>query len=251
VSRVALQLYTVREECAADLPDALATVASLGFDGVELYDLCGRSADAVRGLLDRNGLVACSRHVGLPLIEGESERLAEEMRALGTDRLVVNWIEPPRTAREADIVCDRLLAVRAQTARLGLRLGFHNHDGELAALEDGRSVLDRLLAAGAAAPFLELDLAWIWYAGLDPLSFLERVGRGAPLVHVKDLRRDGAGPRFVPLGGGEIDFGRLAEVADAARVEWLIVEQDETNGEGFGAVAASLVELRRLVGAPA
>ena len=250
MSRVALQLYTVRDVCAVDFPGALATAAGLGFDGVELYDLCGLPADAVRELLDRNGLVACGRHVGLPLIEDETERLADEMHVLGTDRLVVNWIAPPQTANEADVVCDRLLGARARTAALGMRLGFHNHDGEVAALEDGRSLLDRLLAAGPAAPFLELDLAWIWYAGLDPLSFLERVGDAAPLVHVKDLRKNG-GPIFVPLGGGEIDFRRLADVADTAGVEWLIVEQDETNGQGFDAVATSLAELQRLVGAPA
>ena len=187
---------------------------------------------------------------GCRLIEDETERLADEMRALGTDRLVVNWIEPPQTAHAADVVLDRLLAARARTDELGLRLGFHNHDGELAVLEDGRSLLDRLVAAGPAAPFLELDLAWIWYAGLDPLAYLESVGDAAPLVHVKDLRRNG-GAEFVPLGGGEIDFHRLAEVAETAGVEWLIVEQDETNGRGFEAVAASLVELQRLVGAPA
>ena len=35
MSRLALQLYTVRDECAADFPEALARTALLGFEGVE------------------------------------------------------------------------------------------------------------------------------------------------------------------------------------------------------------------------
>ena len=88
MSRIALQLYTVRDLCAKDLAGSLARTAALGFDGVELHDLYGHTADAVRHLLDENGLVACSRHALLPSIESELEELAEELRILGTDRLV-------------------------------------------------------------------------------------------------------------------------------------------------------------------
>lgn len=246
MSRVALQLYTVREACASDLPGALATTARLGFEGVEIYDLCGHPAEAVRELLDENGLVVCGRHAGLPLVENELESLANELRVLGTDRLVVSWIEPPATAEAAGVIHDRLDAVAERAAAIGLRLGFHNHDGELAVLEDGRSLLARLLDDGGAPLFLELDLGWIWYAGLDPLAVLERAGTRAPLVHVKDMKRDD-GPVYVALGGGDVDYQRLGEVAERVGVEWLIVEQDETYGQGFDAVAASLGELRRLL----
>jgi len=247
VSRIALQLYTVRDLCAEDLAGSLATTAALGFEGVELHHLYGHPAAAVRRLLDENGLVACSRHALLPLIETEIEELAEELRVLGTDRLVVAWIEPPATAADADVVQARILAAAERAAEQGLRLGFHNHDGELAVLEDGSSVLERLLGVEEPGLFLELDLGWVWYAGVDPLALLERAGARAPLVHVKDLRNDG-GPVHVPLGAGEVDYGRLPDAAGSAGVEWLILEQDETHGRGFEAVGDSIAELIRLSG---
>ena len=250
MSRIALQLYTVRDLCAEDLAGSLATTAALGFEGVELHDLYGHPAAAVRRLLDENGLVACSRHASLPLIETQIEGLAEELRVLGTDRLVVGWIEPPITAADADVVQARILAAAERAAEQGLRLGFHNHDGELAVLDDGSSMLGRLLAVDGGKLFLELDLGWVWYAGRDPLALLERAGAQAPLVHVKDLRNDG-GPVHVPLGAGEVDYGPLLAVAGRAGVEWLILEQDETHGRGFEAVAASIAELNRLLGASA
>jgi sugar phosphate isomerase/epimerase len=247
MSQTALQLYTVRDLCEKDLAGSLATTAELGFAGVELHDLYGHSADAVRHLLDENGLVACSRHALLPSIESELEELAEELRVLGTDRLVVAWIEAPATAADADVVQARLLEAAERATALGLRLGFHNHDGELAVLDDGSSVVGRLLDVASGTVFLELDLGWVWYAGADPLVILERAGGRVPLVHVKDLRRDG-GPVHVPLGAGEVDYGGLVVAAAAAGVEWLILEQDETHGRGFEAVGESMAELNRLSG---
>ena len=245
MSQTALQLYTVRDLCDKDLAGSLARTAALGFDGVELHDLYGHSADAVRRLLDENGLVACSRHALLPSIESELEELAEQLRILGTDRLVVAWIEAPATAADADAVQARILEAAERAAALGLRLGFHNHDGELAVLDDGSSVVGRLLAHDSDTLFLELDLGWVWYAGADPFALLERAGDRAPLVHVKDMRRNG-GPAHVPLGAGEVDYGRLKAAAAGAGVEWLILEQDETHGRGFEAVADSIAELTRL-----
>jgi sugar phosphate isomerase/epimerase len=171
--------------------------------------------------------------------------LAAELETLGTDRLVVAWIEPPRTPVEADAAVARLVRAAERASEAGLRLGFHNHDAEVAAQSDGRSVLDLLLAADDG-PFLELDLGWAWYAGVDPITLLDAARGRAPLVHVKDMRRDG-GPVHVPLGGGDVDYDGLADAADRAGVEWLIVEQDESSGDAFAAVSESLAVLRSLV----
>jgi sugar phosphate isomerase/epimerase len=249
VSRIGLQLYTVREAAAADLPGALRRAAELGFEGVELHDLHGHPPYEVRAMLDGNGLVACGRHVGLEAAEDDLGRLAAELSVLGTDRLVVAWIEPPRSPAEADDAVARLVHAAERAAAAGLQLGFHNHDAEVAAQSDGRSVLDLLLAADNG-PFLELDLGWAWYAGADPIALLDAARGRAPLVHVKDLRRDG-GPVHVPLGRGGVDYAGLADAAGRAGVEWLLVEQDETEGDAFAAVAESLVGLRSLVGVAA
>ena len=248
MSRLGLQLYTVRDDCARDFAGALAVTGELGFQGVELYDLHGLEPDAVRALLDRHGLSACGRHARLDLIGSEMTRLAAELEVLGTDRLVVSWIQPPTSVSDAKAMCERLRTLAGQADTLGLRLGFHNHDGELARLEDGRSLLDRLLDGVDEPLFFELDLGWVWYAGADPIDLLERVGDRAPLVHVKDMRRNG-GPTFVPLGDGEVDYSRLGGAAERAGVEWLIVEQDETDGPAFAAVGRSLDALRGILGA--
>jgi sugar phosphate isomerase/epimerase len=249
VSRIGLQLYTVRDAAAADLAGALRAASELCYQGVELHDLHGHAPDEVRAMLDAHGLAVCGRHVGLEAAEDDLGGLVAELVTLGTDRLVVAWIEPPRTPAEADAAVARLVRAAGRAADAGLRLGFHNHDAEVAAQADGRSVLDLLLAADGG-PFLELDLGWAWYAGADPIALVDTAGSRAPLVHVKDMRRDG-GPVHVPLGRGDVDYKGLADAADRAGVEWLIVEQDETDGDAFEAVAESLARLRSLVEVPA
>jgi sugar phosphate isomerase/epimerase len=249
MSRIGLQLYTVRDAAATDLAGTLRRAAELGFEGVELHDLHGHAPDAVRTMLDEQGLAVCGRHVGLEAAEGDLGAISAELAALGTDRLVVAWIEPPRTPAQADAAVVRLVRAAERAADAGLRLGFHNHDAEVAAQADDRSVLDLLLAADGG-PFLELDLGWAWYAGADPIALLDNAGSRAPLVHVTDMRRDG-GPVHVPLGRGDVDYRGLADAADRAGVEWLIVEQDETDGDAFVAVAESHAWLRSLVEVPA
>jgi sugar phosphate isomerase/epimerase len=84
--------------------------------------------------------------------------------------------------------------------------------------------------------WLELDLGWIWWAGADPVEVLERYRGRAPLVHVKDIRARGARD-FTTVGDGGVGYERVLPSAD---VEWLIVEQDEIDGDPFEAVRRSL-----------
>ncbi|MCA1614300.1 MAG: sugar phosphate isomerase/epimerase, partial [Acidobacteria bacterium] len=63
VSRIGLQLYTVREQLAADFEGTLERVAAIGFREVEFAGYHGRSPAQVKSALRRNGLLAPSAHV--------------------------------------------------------------------------------------------------------------------------------------------------------------------------------------------
>src|SRR5258708_25803474 len=69
---IALQLYSVREDAAKDLPGVLAAVAKMGYAGVEFAGYYGHSAGDVRKLLDENGLKCCGSHIGLPNLLGDA-----------------------------------------------------------------------------------------------------------------------------------------------------------------------------------
>lgn len=259
MARLGLMLYTVREDCARAYEPTIREVASMGYEGVEVFDLHGHEPEEVASWLADTGLVACSRHATLDAVESQMSALAAEARVLGWRRLVVAWVDPSQLGPG---LVRRLTAAAGAAATYGLELGFHNHDAEVRPRDNGASFLDDLLAGDEL--FLELDLGWAWYAGIDPLALLERTLGRCPLVHVKDFYRreppasapvsDGAvyervvpADIFASVGDGAVGYERLAPAAVAAGVEWLLVEQDETDGPALEAVERSLAAVQAAV----
>ena len=236
MARLGLMLYTVRDECARDLRTTLDEVAAIGFEGIELFDLHGHSPADVGRMLHDNGLVACGRHAPLEAIESALPELAAEAAELGWTRLIVSWVDP---AWLGQALAATLEDYGGQAAELGLELGFHNHDAEVRS-----GFLDELLAGDKL--FLELDLGWAWYGGVDPLTLLRRAHGRCPLVHIKDFhgRERHA---FAPVGDGAVGYERIAPAAIEAGAEWLLVEQDETDGPSLDAARRSLAALRGML----
>lgn len=244
MSRVALQLWTIRDEAVRDLEGSLRKVGAMGYDGVEMTEV-GHGAAQVREWLDECGLVAAGRHTSLEAIEADLEALADELHTLDSDRLVIAWIDPELLA-DPDPLVERIADAARRAAGAGMRVGFHNHWSEVAPLADGRTFLDRLRELPAAELWLELDLGWVWHGGGDPIAELTATHGRCPLVHVKDYAsREGRDD--VPVGDGVVGYERVIPAALDAGAEWLIVEEDDVGPDPFGAVQRSLEAVRRMV----
>ena len=231
MTAIALQLYSVRRAAAADFEGTLRAIAGDGYEGVEIFDLHGHEPATVAGWLAELGLVAVSRHARLEEIEDGLPGLAAEASLLGWKRLVVSWVDP---AELGTALLARLATAASAVAAHGFELGYHNHDAEV---EQG--FLERL----PPAVFLELDADWAWYAGVDPVKLL---GRG-PLLHVKDFRVRGE-HSFCPVGDGAVGYERIVPAAVLAGVEWLIVEQDESEVSELDDARRSLAAVITMLG---
>jgi sugar phosphate isomerase/epimerase len=231
--QIGLQLYTVRDELERDRDGTLRTIASLGYDGVELFGPV--DAQAMRAALDDLGLAVAGRHISL---DADIEVLAEEARALGCNRVALGWIDQVATTEERDDAVARITALAQRARAAGLDFGFHNHWSEVPALDDGVS----LLALLPAWIWLEIDLGWAWWAGTSPLELLEWARGRTPLVHVKDLRARGT-REFVPVGDGAVGYDGIVDKAADLGIEWLLVEQDELDRELAEALDRSLKAL--------
>jgi sugar phosphate isomerase/epimerase len=246
VTQIGLMLYTVRDECARDLEGVLRSVAEIGYDGVELFDLHGHDAAQVRSWLDGFGLVAAGRHAGLNALDTQLPALAEELRTLGCDRIALSWIDPPESSADARAIVARIADVARQASDHGLRFGFHNHWGELAELDDADTLLDKLRVLPAELLWLELDLGWVWEAGADPVAELERTTGRCPLVHVKDFRARGTRVDC-PVGDGEVGYEHVLPAAIRSGAEWLVVEQDNPDAPALAAAERSFGAVQRIL----
>jgi sugar phosphate isomerase/epimerase len=253
---VGLQLYTLGDEIAGELPDTLRKVADIGFREVEFPQFYGSSGETLRRLLDDNGLSCPSIHV-LPempipglLSLTDIDNVVREANAIGA-RYVTTPIFPfPIAAPEPDEsladmigriargmqvsewarIADMLNHKGALLAREGIHLAYHNHNAEFLPLNGG-TVIEYLLAhTDPQSMSFEVDIGWVATAGCDAAAFIERHGSRIPILHMKDLHETPLNHALfmnpADLGTGRMDLPRVLEAARKAGVRHYIVEQE-------------------------
>ena len=250
---VGLQLFSLREIAQADLQKALRMTAQAGYDCVEWYGCPAVVSDpaGAKAACDAAGLVSYSMHVpGDWLCEDALPKTLETLKILGVRYAILPWSK----ADSAEI-CEetaRLLArAKAYFAPHGIEVGYHNHGHEFKALPDGRLPMDVLVRDSGVLG--EVDTCWALYGGVDPDAYIASLGAQTGPVHFKDINADYAtrDPEKidVPVGGGVIDFEKIARTLKAAgRLDaGLIVEQEAYAGDVEKDIAASCAHIREIL----
>src|SRR5687768_11919391 len=133
---VALQVYSVRKEAAADLPGTLAAIKAAGYDGVEFAGYYERSAAELKRLLDDNELRCAGMHTGLKTVQGdELAGTIDFNRVIGNTNLIVPGMPNERRGGEAVWRDNAKLfnELAEKAAGEGMRIGYHNHGHEFQA----------------------------------------------------------------------------------------------------------------------
>ena len=107
--------------------------------------------------------------------------------------------------------------------KAGITLAYHNHDGEFKTV-DGIVPYDLFLSQLNKEVKMELDLAWVSKAGVDPVDLFKNNPGRFPLWHVKDFDKDYK--TLLPVGSGVIDFKRIFDNAKLAGLVYPFVEHD-------------------------
>ena len=89
VDRIGLQLYSLRQEMAADFEGTLEQLAEIGFTEMEFAGYHGKPAAEVRRILDGFGLTSPASHVQLNAIREDLDREIEIAATLGQEYIVV------------------------------------------------------------------------------------------------------------------------------------------------------------------
>jgi len=236
----ALQLYTVREQLAADRAGVLAQVAALGYGAVEPFNILS-DPDGLRADLDAAGLSACSVHAA-PAGEA-AEDVVRAARTLGADTIIIPYLPPPRFA-DADGVqalARELNELAAGLAGQGLRLGYHNHDFELSSLVGGVPALAVLADQLDDAVLLEVDTYWAAVGGQDVPALLGRLGDRVRYLHVKDGPVVSRDDFMTAVGAGRMPVAEILAASPSAR--WHVVELDRCATDMMTAVGDSLAWL--------
>ncbi len=225
---VAMQLYTLRKECAEDFVGTLEKVADLGYPAVQVSGLHGRkAADIGRAMADL-GLGSAGTHVGLDMLEKDFSAAVDMVKDLGTEWAIVPWLpeERRKTADDWRALARVMTDLGARLREEGLRLAYHNHSFEFQRFE-GRYAYDLFYdAVDPALVHNEIDTYWVKHGGADPVAYLRKFAGHIQVTHLKDMGPGDARP-MVPVGTGILDWPGILKACKAGGTEWLCVEQDE------------------------
>ena len=243
---IGLQLYSVRDDCARDLPGVLAAVARMGYAGVEFAGYYGHTAQELRAMLDDNGLVCCGTHTGLDTILGDAlEQTVEFNKTLGNPYLIVPGLPGERTqTRAAWLETARLFdEASAQAEARGAHVGYHNHSEEFRLL-DGEMPWDTFFGHTRPEVVMQVDTGNMRHGGADAAPFLERYPGRALTVHLKEYSE--SDPNAL-IGDGDVDWPEIFRLCEkTAGTRWYIVEQETYAAPPLECVDRCLQNLRRL-----
>ncbi|MER6942940.1 sugar phosphate isomerase/epimerase [Nonomuraea sp. NPDC000554] len=231
-----VQLYTVRDQLAADRDGTLRRIAGIGYDSVEPFDPMADPA-GFRQVADDLGLSVSSTHA-YALLGQESGPVFDAIATIGTDLAIIpggiaheEFTTHDGLSRTADL----LNGLAEQAAEHDVRIGYHNHWWEIEPRIDGRHALEALADLLAPEVFLEVDTYWAAVGGADVPDLLRGLSSRTLALHVKD----GPGVKDAPhtaVGAGVMP---VRDILAAAPGALRIVELDSCEGDVFAALADS------------
>ena len=253
---VGIQLYSVRDDLAADFEGTLRAVKAMGYDYVEFAGYYGgKSGQELKALLDETGLKSISVHQGIEMFLSEGQAAYDFFKAYGVKYIVIPWFDKNKLAGTPawEETKASFIKVAKEAQANGMKVLYHNHDFEFEKVGD-RYIYDIMFEELKGYVDPQPDTCWLNYGGVNPAEYICKYGDRINVVHLKDFvcTKLAAGPvyalidengnavdkgsqedtgfRLVPLGQGRNDFAAILDACDATDADLVIVEQDNFTG---------------------
>lgn len=236
---IGLQLYSLRNQFAADVPGTLAKVQGFGIQYVELAGTCGLTPAQFKAQLDAHGLIPVGGHFPFDGFRTNLDGIVRDAKTLGLDYVGCAWIPHNDAAPFDEKTCRDAIAVFNKAgetlSKHGLRFFYHAHGYEFVPFANG--TLFNLLMAETNPKHVsfQMDVFWIVHPGQDPVKLLNTYGKRWRLMHLKGMK---AGTptglltghtdvaNDVALGTGKIDYAPILRAARKAGVKWYSIEDE-------------------------
>lgn len=241
---IALELYSVRDDCAKDLPGSLAKVAKMGYVGVEFAGWHSTSAKDIRKMIDDNGLKMAGSHTPFGDVQDDKiEATVEFNKILGNKFLIIPGI-PKEYTKDADAwkkLADFFNGVADKLKPHGMLTGYHNHTIEFKPL-DGKIPWDIFFSNTKKEVVMQVDTGNCMHGEGDPMEYLERYPGRAITVHLKEFSKTN---KQALLGEGDVPWQRVFDYCEKrGNTEWYIVEYEIPGIPPMEAVDGCLKKLK-------
>ena len=229
--RIGAQMFTTREftQTLDGFAETLRRIADIGYRTVQVSGTCPFEADWLKEQLQKNGLSCVLTHTPTPRLTGDIAQVIRDHEVFGCENIGLGYWS---FKDEEDMSLDKWLSTFPAVARAihegGKYFMYHNHHNEFRKI-GGKLVIETLMEAVPADQMgFTLDTYWVQAAGGDPGQWLEKLAGRIPCIHLKDCGFDRT---MQAVGEGNINFDRVFAKAEAGGTQYMLVEQDDCNGE--------------------
>lgn len=240
---VGVQLYTVREftNTAEGLVESLKKIRQIGYTAVEMSPFGPLEREELKKVLDGEGLLFPSTHLGVDQILNDFDRVSETL-------LFFDCRHVASSGRASDADGYKKLAADLSQAaekleKVGIALSYHNHHWEFQKYGD-RTGLQILVDETDPKVNFQLDTYWVQEGGGDPIDWIRSVSGRIPYLHLKDMTIIDAKVHMAEVGEGNLNWPGIFAAAKEAGTQWFIVEQDHCQRDPFESIAISLRNLK-------
>ena len=223
-----LQLFSLRDITPTSLEDGLRAAAEAGYKYVEFAGFFDHSAEDVKKMLDKYGLIASGTHTWPDAVKPENiEATIQYHKAIGCTNLIFPAYMNQDSEEALDGVIEIINYAQPILEAHGIRLGYHNHSGEFFTTPFGKCIFDELHSRTNIS--FEIDTFWAWNADRDPVALMEALHKEGRIsvIHLKDGLHAVDGKRAVGKSVGMGDAPCKAVREAAIRLGLLMVVESE------------------------
>ena len=194
---VGLQLYSIRDAMASDVPGSLKKVSDLGYKYVELagyadgrfYGYAPAEFNKMVKDLDMQVLSSHTQVEAAGITMDNAKIMADAHAELNAKYCVQPWVqEVDRNIEYYKKMVGDLNEVGKVMKDVGIQFGYHNHNFEFADFDGVVPYYDIFMPEmDADLITMEIDLYWVTKAGQDPVEMFNKYPGRFQLFHLKDM----------------------------------------------------------------
>ena len=236
---IGFQTWVVREELEKDFTGALAHLAGMGYETLELCSPAGYgkygfghlaqfSPQELKSIIADAGMSCVSSHYTMPELQEDIGARITYAQEMGYTQMV---LAAPRVPEEPTLddykrVCDQINAWGHTTQQEGIQFVYHNHNFEFEELE-GELIYDVLLAHLDPEVVKMQFQVWVVVAGYKAADYFRAHPGRFISAHLSDWSGEGA--EQVPVGSGVVDWADFFEAAKTGGLKNMYVEMSRNH----------------------
>jgi sugar phosphate isomerase/epimerase len=243
--------YTFRDSFVKSVPATLDKIKAMGITNIEFSSLFGQTPAGLRAMLDERGMQCTSYGVGYGDLEKNADEVIKTAKILGATFIRVASI--PHPGKFDDLRAETVKKAAGDFNRFGKKLNeagltfcYHNHGPEFKpAGELGEGTFFDYLIKNTDARYVsfEMDVAWVYWPGIDPVALLKKYKGRFKLMHVKNVKKGlerGGRIDFVAVGEGQIDMAAVLKAGQKGKVKYFYIEDESPQDVVDGQVVQSV-----------